>query len=54
MNAPATFQSLMNDKIHPVFHISQLKRSIGHAAVSVALPPQLSADLELIVEPEEL
>ncbi|KAL8114587.1 hypothetical protein AgCh_021450 [Apium graveolens] len=41
-------------KIHHVFHISQLKKFIGQANVSTVLPPQLTAELELVVEPEEL
>lgn len=41
-------------KIHPVFHISQLKRSVGNATSHGSIPPQLTADLELMVEPEAL
>ncbi|XP_074342769.1 uncharacterized protein LOC141680442 [Apium graveolens] len=41
-------------KIHPVFHISQLKRSVSTMPYSGPLPPQMIADLELRVEPEEL
>ena len=40
--------------IHPVFHVSQLRAAIGPAHSSPTLPPTLSADLELIVEPAEL
>lgn len=41
-------------KIHSVFHVSQLKKYVGQAGVSTVIPPQLLADLELNVEPEEL
>lgn len=41
-------------KIHPVFHISQLKRAVGEVLVSPTLPPQLNEELEMVVEPEML
>lgn len=41
-------------KIHPVFHVSQLKRCIGSAPFSAALPLQLNPELELEVEPKEV
>lgn len=41
-------------KIHPMFHISQLKKCVGTDHVSATIPDQISADLELCVEPEEL
>ena len=41
-------------KIHPVFHISQLKAALGHDQVLQQLPPSY-ADLEnLLWEPEEI
>ena len=43
-----------DSRIHPVFHVSQLKRVVGAAVTSPVLPPQLTADLELMIEPEEL
>ena len=41
-------------KIHPTFHVSQLKRVVGEAAVVSQLPPQLSPEGVLEVEPEEV
>lgn len=41
-------------KLHPVFHISQLKAAVGSNISPVNIPTQLTTDLELVVEPEEL
>lgn len=38
--------------IHPVFHVSQLKRAFGTKVGMTSLPPQLANDLELQVEHE--
>ena len=43
-----------SSKIHPVFHISQLRRALGTSHPASALPSELSGDLEMVVEPEEL
>ncbi|KAF2298113.1 hypothetical protein GH714_015074 [Hevea brasiliensis] len=40
-------------RIHPVFHVSQLKRVIGQHQVVLALPKELEVDEELI-EPEDV
>ncbi|XP_044476613.1 uncharacterized protein LOC123204119 [Mangifera indica] len=41
-------------KIHPVFHVSQLKRVLGAAIQPQPLPGCLSGDLELQLQPEAL
>ena len=40
--------------IHPVFHISQLRRARGQSYSSTELPAHISGDLEMQVEPEAL
>ena len=41
--------------IHPVFHVSQLKKAIGNQECAQPhLPKELSAELEMLVEPEEI
>lgn len=37
--------------IHPVFHVSQLRRAIGDRSVSLELPPTLTEDMEVVMEP---
>ena len=41
-------------RIHPVFHVSQLKLAIGANTANPIIPPQLSPDLVMETEPEEL
>lgn len=41
-------------KIHPVFHVSQLKRATDNTLVNPTISVQLSAELEMLVEPEEV
>ena len=39
-------------KIHPTFHVSQLKKMVGDEIEAVTIPPQLTEEGELITEPE--
>lgn len=41
-------------KLHPVFHISQLRCAVGLIPASPTIPLQLNSELELVVEPEQL
>lgn len=38
-------------KIHPVFHVSLLKKTIRSQSVNPHIPANLSFDMELLVEP---
>lgn len=40
--------------IHPIFHVSQLRAAVGAAHSSPTIPPTLTTDLELIVQPESV
>ncbi|KAI0510990.1 hypothetical protein KFK09_011606 [Dendrobium nobile] len=40
--------------LHPVFHVLQLRRSLGEHAVSAELPDILTEELEVILKPLEL
>ena len=37
-------------RIHPIFHVSLLKKAVGSQAVSPSIPTSLSANMELIVQ----
>lgn len=41
-------------KVHPVFHISQLKRAIGTLPSSITIPDQFNSEVEFVTEPEVL
>lgn len=41
-------------KIHPTFHVSQLKKTIGEVKESLPLPTQLSSEGEMLVEPAKV
>lgn len=41
-----------NHKIHPIFHISQLKRAHGSVFIPTSLPAHIHSDLVLEAEPE--
>lgn len=43
-----------NAKIHPTFHISQLKKAVGEVTESLPLPAQLSSEGEMRVVPEKV
>ncbi|CAA7021556.1 unnamed protein product [Microthlaspi erraticum] len=43
-----------DSRIHPVFHVSQLKPVLGQGQVVNPLPPSVATLDELVVEPEEL
>ncbi|PKU61033.1 hypothetical protein MA16_Dca029063 [Dendrobium catenatum] len=40
--------------IHPVFHVSQLRKAIGDYTANPELPATLTEDLEVVLEPLEL
>lgn len=40
--------------IHPVFHVSQLKKAIGAQESAPELPKGLTDDMEVLLEPEEV
>ncbi|XP_021775776.1 uncharacterized protein LOC110739635 [Chenopodium quinoa] len=39
-------------RIHPVFHISQLKKAVGDILVNPTIPIQLTPEMEMVTEPE--
>lgn len=39
-------------KIHPTYHVSQLKAAVGSSLEAVALPEQLTEEGVLVAEPE--
>lgn len=41
-----------NCRIHPVFHVSQLRKVEGNPQVVIDIPNHLNEDLEMIVEPQ--
>ena len=43
-----------SSSVHPIFHVSQLCLAIGNMPTSSTLPPRLSKDLELLLEPKTM
>lgn len=43
-----------SSRIHPVFHVSQLKPVVGAIVDMVPLPPTFSGSDDLLIEPEEV
>ena len=41
-------------RIHPTFHVSQLKKAVGEGLIPVSIPPQLTVDGVLEAQPEEV
>ncbi|KAJ9559068.1 hypothetical protein OSB04_013682 [Centaurea solstitialis] len=41
-------------RIHPVFHVSQLRQAVGQCNSSKDFPTQITEDLELLAEPEDI
>lgn len=41
-------------KIHPVFHVSQLKQALGASVQVTALPPSFLVNGEVVIEPEKV
>ena len=55
INAVAYKLALPDDcRIHPVFHVSQLKKVVGNPEQVLPLPPTVAEDLEWVVEPMEI
>ena len=38
-------------RIHPIFHVSLLKKEVGFQAISPSIPASISSNMELIVKP---
>lgn len=53
---PVAYRLALPDSatIHPVFHVSQLRRVVGQGQAISSLPPQLTGELEMCVEPAAL
>lgn len=41
-------------KIHPTFHVSQLKKAVGEQFLTMSIPTQLTEERVLAVEPERV
>ena len=44
----------VTSSIHPVFHVSQLRKAFGDPVTSTKLPPTLTEDMEVSLEPDSL
>lgn len=41
-------------RIHPTFHVSQLKKAMGDLGPALSIPPQLTDEGVVMAEPEEI
>lgn len=41
-------------RIHPIFHVSQLKKAVGPTITQQPLPTRLTEEIELAVTPKEV
>jgi len=44
----------LNSRIHPVFHVSQLKKAVGSHVAEPELPKELEVEADQMIEPERV